>query len=903
MKIKNNLYYLCIFFISFSLSGLAQTKNDQLKTILADTISIHQKEIGIEELLLKHLSSKDSAWYGYDLVRYAGWLYYHNVDKAVEYGKIALDFNRYYLPNRKEYLRSNLYNLGLYYQKAQKYLEAIETFKHITEIKSDDIQAGLANLEIGYSYQRIGDFEIAREYFNMSKFLFNKNSHYDYVTKSIYAIASLDLISGKKKDIINSISNLKTLDTFKNIEEKIRFNRILGDLYNTNNYFQKKLCLPYYKKSLDLAIDKNLDNQSASIYNNLGTAYIDIDIDSAFFFFEKALAYKNRLKSSQGRSLANVSKLYLKKKEYQKALKYSELALESIGISSIKKIDHTIDSITLIENKNNLLYILKLNGISRLKIYENNLNQNKADLDTIIKRFEKTDELIDLVRLESIDKVSKKLWRGRSFNLYTNIVNALLLKGDTKKAFHFIEKSKALSLLEEISNEKIKRLSNIPDTIVKQELLFKRKIANHQNKLLNLPSGSKRDSAKFLYYEEKQRYRDFLDSINTEYPHYIYSKQKPNIISLQEAIKIAKDRKLSFLQFIMDEEQGFGLLINDKTQQYFKLTGLSKLMNELKEYKRLITKPFNTQQDQKTFELTSKYIYDQLIPKEIRPFLSKKIVIIPDHGIDEISFDALVTESGNYLITEKEISYAYSISLLKKNNEIQRNPKKEFLGFAPINFKDSYSDLPQSKQEIQSASEHFKSLLLLEDSATKQKLIKSISDYKLIHIASHAEANDSITPWIAGFDHKLTLNDIYSTQNNAELVVLSACNTSIGNSQLREGIMSLARGFFNTGANSVVSTLWKADDKSTSEIITNFYKNIKKGQAKSSALRNAKINYLQKSQLSHRSPYYWSSLILIGDTAPIVNWNYNLLVYLIIIIAFFVILIILFRKQLFLGNK
>ena len=72
------------------------------------------------------------------------------------------------------------------------------------------------------------------------------------------------------------------------------------------------------------------------------------------------------------------------------------------------------------------------------------------------------------------------------------------------------------------------------------------------------------------------------------------------------------------------------------------------------------------------------------------------------------------------------------------------------------------------------------------------------------------------------------------------IFVLSACNTSLGNIKEGEGVFSLARGFFYSGANSVVSSLWNVNDKSTSQIISSFYENLEKGKSKSSALRLAK---------------------------------------------------------------
>ncbi|MCB0376445.1 MAG: CHAT domain-containing protein, partial [Sinomicrobium sp.] len=144
-----------------------------------------------------------------------------------------------------------------------------------------------------------------------------------------------------------------------------------------------------------------------------------------------------------------------------------------------------------------------------------------------------------------------------------------------------------------------------------------------------------------------------------------------------------------------------------------------------------------------------------------------------------------------------------------------------------------------------------------------------VFDYKIIHLATHADVGEDTRPWIAFRDDKLSLEELYATKNQAELVVLSACNTSQGELRTGEGLMSLARGFFSSGTQSVVATLWNANDRSTEAIMVDFYKQLKKGRTRDEALQYAKQQYLRSRSGSARSPYYWSSIILIGDAGQL----------------------------------
>lgn len=100
--------------------------------------------------------------------------------------------------------------------------------------------------------------------------------------------------------------------------------------------------------------------------------------------------------------------------------------------------------------------------------------------------------------------------------------------------------------------------------------------------------------------------------------------------------------------------------------------------------------------------------------------------------------------------------------------------------------------------------------------------------------------------------------------------VLSACETGIGELKKGEGIICLARAFAYAGAQSVVSTLWSVNDESTTHIMRAFYKDIRTGNTKSNALRNAKATYIQsRPEDLAAHPFYWSAYIAVGDMRPL----------------------------------
>jgi CHAT domain-containing protein len=165
--------------------------------------------------------------------------------------------------------------------------------------------------------------------------------------------------------------------------------------------------------------------------------------------------------------------------------------------------------------------------------------------------------------------------------------------------------------------------------------------------------------------------------------------------------------------------------------------------------------------------------------------------------------------------------------------------------------------------------------------ATEEIFKRNASKPRIVHLAMHGFLNDC-NPLLSGlafslesvnktpsdsvsdeFDGLLYAYEIYNLKINAELAVLSACNTGSGHLEKGEGVMSLARAFKYAGCPNVVMSLWQAEDAATAQIMKDFYGQLQQGVGKDEALRQAKMNYLKNSKLDH--PYFWSAFVLIGD--------------------------------------
>jgi CHAT domain-containing protein len=190
------------------------------------------------------------------------------------------------------------------------------------------------------------------------------------------------------------------------------------------------------------------------------------------------------------------------------------------------------------------------------------------------------------------------------------------------------------------------------------------------------------------------------------------------------------------------------------------------------------------------------------------------------------------------------------------------------------------SPLPYSGEEVLRAKKRYggSSDMWIGKAGTKEAFLQSASKYKIIHLATHGKAdfqegNFSFLAFSSSDDHAengfLSVAELYNLPINADLVVLSACETGIGEQQRGEGVLSLARAFAYAGAKSIVASLWSVNDQSTMQIMDYFYGELKAGKTKNLALAQAKRNYLQQNPGRASHPFFWAGFVGLGDMSRV----------------------------------
>jgi CHAT domain-containing protein len=452
-------------------------------------------------------------------------------------------------------------------------------------------------------------------------------------------------------------------------------------------------------------------------------------------------------------------------------------------------------------------------------------------------------------------------------------------KGYLEQAFLISERSKASVIA---ANLQERFLSGLPGNgSLQKEEDIKYNIARLDVKLEETKDKGTLQSIA----QEKAGYEIALAEIqqkleqNGSYYRLKYEDTIPGIRTLQA--HLGSDQAL--ISFCLATDTLHVFLLTRSSFKYLRIDSLAALEKDVSDWLGLL----------KTVENGRKFkggpLGDELSRLLIRPIRAlvpdkDEWIVVPDGFLYFLPFESLPSGTGDETMLETTtISYQFAARLIvaPEPRADRQGGEKGVLAFAPFTGDRfltmgayRFPPLPASREEITGLP----GSCYTGPQATKTRFLQDLNRYPILHLATHAvsSADNAAGSFIAFYPRTdspiedcLFLEELYGLDlNKTRLVVISACETEQGELVNNEGVISLARAFAYAGCASSISSLWKADDQATSFILRRFYVYLEKGYTKSTALRQAKLDYLACGTVN-KSPAYWSHLVLIGDTSPL----------------------------------
>nr|MBX2876370.1 CHAT domain-containing protein [Saprospiraceae bacterium] len=444
----------------------------------------------------------------------------------------------------------------------------------------------------------------------------------------------------------------------------------------------------------------------------------------------------------------------------------------------------------------------------------------------------------------------------------------------------------------------------IPNDLIQKEYDLGIELSYYQQKRFRESNRAEPRDSLLAQYNDKifhlrQDREDLIRQFETTYPDYYrlkYDARVADVPSIQQQLQ--EDQTL--IEYFIGDDNLYVFLITpedyriEKIEKDFSLQALIEgLRQGVTAYHQSGHKSEANYDERNDQFIENAHCLYELLIQPLGP-LSKELLIVPDGVLGHLPFEILLRETPEeahrftthpYLIKEHTIGYNFSATLwqLMRQKTYYSDGLLSMAPSFPATSSRHKQETGQRKlgpllhnsAEVKAVQKLFGGRKLNGAEATLGQFQHYAPAYKFLHLATHAQLEDrdinysflAFTPATdSSVSDKLFIRDLYNLRLTCDMVVLSACETGVGEWQSGEGIISLARGFAYAGAKSIVTSLWSANDHSTAQIMEYFYAHLKDGLSKKEALRQAKLQFLssQKDPLNTH-PFYWATFIPIGD--------------------------------------
>ncbi|MEO1051737.1 MAG: CHAT domain-containing tetratricopeptide repeat protein [Bacteroidota bacterium] len=489
-------------------------------------------------------------------------------------------------------------------------------------------------------------------------------------------------------------------------------------------------------------------------------------------------------------------------------------------------------------------------------------------------------------------------WLRANLDLLTSDIHAY-------DAFNLVDQNKSVLLLQATKSDLAYQLGELPDSLVWQDRKLLKKQSELQVKLLE--KGNEKESLRSELIEVNEDIDEFVKMIETEYPKYHKIKYQQADVKVED-VQASLNSNTALLEYVVGDSLVHIFCVYKNEVRWSKtFVSNQELKNRIKLLHTALS-DYLSEQSYSEFTENGHWFYQHLIA----PALKDKddianLIIVTDGELGHLPFETFLVEPVldnktdyrglHYLLKDYNISYNYSAALWKENVEASAPQNNgQILGVA-ANYdmaldssmltvrlptdqwtRAEISPLPGAREEVEILQKKYAGFFAF-DSLASEKTVKAMaSNFSILHFATHGildrerpvlsslaftENNDSTESnfWQA--------HEISKLQLNADMVVLSACQTGYGKFEKGNGIASLARAFMYAGAPSLVVSLWQVRDNTTATLMQNFYENLDQGMQKDEALRQAKLQYIKSAHGFTAHPAYWAPFIMIGKTDPV----------------------------------
>lgn len=477
--------------------------------------------------------------------------------------------------------------------------------------------------------------------------------------------------------------------------------------------------------------------------------------------------------------------------------------------------------------------------------------------DEALQHLQQAVDLYEEQVSQNLSPEERSGYLGRHRKTYETLIRLLLDQGRDRQALLTCERARSRALLDLLGNRRLSLEGGSPQ------------LRNRLAALATQMDAYRRHGRKL--YELKREYAELEQSLRRQAPEYasLQSIQPPPVEEILEAL--GPDTVM--LEYFVGSSETVVWVLRS--------TGLTvhRLPIEREALRRQISRARRGLRQRDSREPLLRLSELLLHPLEAELGHPKRLVVIPHQELHYIPFAGLTFPDGSLTLEHFSIETSASAAtwLLARHGH---QPSAGGVTLAalgnhqvawaqgrdkPVTLSEraELGPLPGSEKEIRTLATLYRTSPLLAQEMTSERVRRAASQSRLVHLATHGilDAHHPLFSGLAMSDTLVTVSDIFSWRLQAELVVLSACETAGGRLGEGDDLVGLTRAFQYAGARCVLASLWPVSDLSTVDWMTSFHGALKTGVSRAEAARRACLETREK----YPHPYFWAPFVLYGN--------------------------------------
>jgi CHAT domain-containing protein/Tfp pilus assembly protein PilF len=823
------------------------------------------------------------------------------------------------LGGKKEQARA-LHAMGIAYDNERRRELSIKTYEKalaLTQPLGDkELEARILN-GLGTSYTELGKLETGLEYYHKARMLSEEVNEKVTLHQVLNNIGRIYSAQGRYADALDHLhKSLKIVESMGSAADR----RSLANKLQTIGLIYRRQgrpdqALAYARRSLAIFEETDDKFAVANLQNNIGVIQKSQGLyTEALEWFQKAMQGYEALKATPGiaRCLNNIGDTYRLQGRYDEALEPLQ--------KSLRLREQMTDQSSVSLSLNNLGRLYEDQGkhgemlevsrrAARLAEALNDREELWTSQERIARALFATGQPAEarenfLAAIATIESLRREVAGGEQqqqsylenrMSPWLGMIELLVSQHKYAEALTFAERSKARVLLDALQTGRAnprQSWSKEEQAAYEQQRL---RLVSLNSQLTTEVRRDKPDASRVAELKasvEKARleYEDFETGLYASHPELRVQRGEAPTITSEELTALLPDDASAVLEYVVGEKETHLFVVTKGAD--VRVYTLPVKRDELAKQ----TEAFRQQLAGRDlgFRTSAVKLYDLLLkPAKAQLQGKTNLIIAPDNTLWDLPFQALASSNNRFLIEDAAIAYAPSLTVLREMTKRRKNQDvgpasllalgnplvgNETIKRAELTLRDGkLAPLPEAEQEVKALGRLYgvsRSKVYVGADAREDRVKSEASRARILHFATHGTLNNAspmyshlaLAEGSATEDGLLEAWELMQMDLQADLAVLSACETARGRIGVGEGMIGLSWAMFIAGVPSIVVSQWKVESAGTRDLMVNFHRGLlatKSKPTKSEALRQAALKLMKNAETSH--PFYWAGFVLVGD--------------------------------------